>query len=202
MSTVYLARDHRLGRRVAIKRLDRLNLHDHALTRRFLRESRLEGQLTHPNVVTVYDFIEDDEDPLIVMELLTGGPLRDVMQGLSLAQAAAILEGVLAGLSAAHDVGIVHRDLKPENVLLTRDGVAKIADFGMAKAIDRVTRTTTQGVLGTPMYMAPEQATGAPVGPWTDLYACGVVAYEMLIGRGRVGAARAAGGVVGAPAHH
>jgi hypothetical protein len=143
------------------------------------------GSLNHPNIVTVYDFFEEDGTPYIAMEYLERGSLRPLVGSLSVAQTAGVLEGVLAGLAYAAENGIVHRDLKPENLLVTRQGGVKIADLGIAKAYNQVSLglTATGLAIGTPAYMAPEQAMAREVTPATDLYATGVIAYEMLLGR-------------------
>ncbi len=165
---------------------------DEAATRRFLRESRLVAGLNHPNVVTVHDFFERDGTPYIAMEYLERGALRPLMRGLDLARIAGVLEGLLAGLAHAHEHRIVHRDLKPENVMVTLNGAVKIADFGIAKATGETLMTTqltaTGTTIGTPAYMSPEQALGREIGPATDLYALGVMAFEMLAGRPPFGA--------------
>src|SRR5918998_3979477 len=118
------------------------------------------------------------------MEYLPNGSLRSRVGTLSLAGVAGVLEAMLGGLAHAHAHGVVHRDLKPENVLVTADGGVKIADFGIAKALDSVeTKLTVTGTtIGTPAYMAPEQARAREIGPWTDLYALGTVAFELLAG--------------------
>ena len=186
-ATVYLARQTDLGRLVALKELTALPVSDPLTARRFVRESRLAGSLNHPNVVTVHDFFEDRGTPYIAMEYLERGSLRPLMQRLTFAQVAKALDGLLAGLSYAHGRGIVHRDLKPENLMVSEDDRVKIADFGIAKVTDEAHVTTALTVkgttIGTPTYMAPEQAMGGEVGPWTDLYAVGVIAFELLAGR-------------------
>jgi predicted Ser/Thr protein kinase len=187
MATVYLARQGSLGRMVALKELDALRAADPGLARRFLREARMAGSLSHPNIVTVHDYFEENGTPYIAMEYVDGGSLRpNVTAGLSLAQIGGVLEALLAGLGYAERQGIVHRDLKPENVLLTSDGRIKIADFGIAKASDRVmtTASLTLGgtTMGTPAYMSPEQALGDPVSARSDLYSLGVMTFEMLTG--------------------
>jgi protein kinase-like protein len=186
-ATVYLARQTDLERCVALKELSALSASDPSAARRFVRESRLAASLNHPNIVTVHDFFEDHGTPYIAMEYLERGSLRPLMQDLAFAQIAGVLEGLLAGLANAHDRGVVHRDVKPENLLITNDGRVKIADFGIAKATGRAqsaTALTAHGTtIGTPSYMAPEQALAEPVGPWTDLYAAGIIAFELLAGR-------------------
>ena len=191
-AVVYLARQTELGRLVALKELSLPQGSDEAATRRFLRESRLVAGLNHPNVVTVHDFFERDGSPYIAMEYLERGALRPLMRGLGLARIAGVLEGLLAGLAHAHEHRIVHRDLKPENVMVTHNGAVKIADFGIAKATGETLMTTqltaTGTTIGTPAYMSPEQALGREIGPATDLYALGVMAFEMLAGRPPFGA--------------
>src|SRR4051794_7279313 len=183
MAVVYLARQPTLDREVALKRLQ-LESTDPTLARRFVREARLAAGLDHPNVVTLFDFFEDGGVPYIAMEYVRGGSLRRLVGHLTLPQIFGVLEGVLAGLAHAESHGIAHRDLKPENVLVTREGGVKIADFGIARAYNALTPslTKTDSAIGTPSYMAPEQVTGDPLGPYTDLYALGVIAYELLSG--------------------
>jgi predicted Ser/Thr protein kinase len=184
MSVVYLVRQPALDREVVLKRLD-LESDDPTLARRFVGEAQLAATLDHPNIVTLFDFFEDDGVPYIAMEYVAGGSLRGLIGRLGPAQLYGVVEGILAGLSHAEQREIAHRDLKPENVLLTRRGMAKIADFGIARAYNSLThRLTTSGsAIGTPAYMAPEQALNEPLGPYTDLYALGVVIYELLSGR-------------------
>jgi hypothetical protein len=187
MATVYLARQIDLGRLVALKELSAVAASDTLSARRFVRESRLAGSLNHPNIVTVHDFFEDHATPYIAMEYLERGSLRPLIDDLGFAQIAGVLEGLLAGLGYAHARGIVHRDVKPENLMLAADSRIKIADFGIAKATDELNPgtylTATGTTIGTPRYMAPEQAMGERVGPWTDLYAVGMIAFELLSGR-------------------
>jgi serine/threonine protein kinase len=186
-ATVYLARQTELGRLVALKELSALSAADPTAARRFVRESRLAGSLNHPNIVTVHDFFEDRATPFIAMEYLERGSLRPLMGHLAMPVVAGVLEGMLAGLAHAQERSIVHRDLKPENVMVTTDGHVKIADFGIAKAVGDTqiaTILTVEGTtIGTPTYMAPEQALGEDVGPWTDLYALGVMAFELIARR-------------------
>ena len=187
MATVYLARQPDLGRYVALKELSALAAADTTTARRFVRESRLAGSLNHPNIVTVHDFFEHRGTPYIAMEYVERGSLRPLMDGLTFAQIAGVIEGLLAGLRHAHDRGVVHRDVKPENLMVSEQARVKITDFGIAKATDEAQATTfltaTGTTIGTPTYMAPEQAMGQEVGPWTDLYAVGIIAFELLAGR-------------------
>ena len=187
MAVVYLARQLDLDRNVALKELGSFQLGATGAAERFLREARMAGSLSHPNIVTVHDYFEQDGIPYIAMEYVPGGSLRPSVGRLTVAQIAGTLEGVLAGLAEAERAGIVHRDLKPENIMITADGRAKIADFGIAKASQSagVTSdlTATGAAVGTPTYMAPEQAMAEAIGPWTDLYAVGVIAYEQVVGR-------------------
>ena len=187
MASVHLARQPALGREVALKELHSVHVADAALAHRFLHESRVAGGLNHPSIVSVIEYFEHEGVPFIAMEYLERGSLRPLVGRLTLAQVAGVLESVLAGLAEAAARGIVHRDLKPENVLLTADGHAKVADFGIAKAIGQVTatayRTATGQIIGTPAYLAPEQAMGGEITPQADLYATGLIAYELLAGR-------------------
>ena len=186
MATVYLARQRELDRDVALKELTLLQEPEPAVARRFLREARLAGSFSHPNIVTVHDYFERGGAPYIAMEYLERGSLRPYVGRLSLEQVGGVLEDVLAGLAHAAERGVVHRDLKPENLMVTDQGRTKIADFGIAKATSAATQTTnltTAGsTLGTPRYMAPERALGQEVGPESDLYAVGVIAFELLVG--------------------
>jgi serine/threonine protein kinase len=189
---VYLARQVDLGREVALKELSSFHAGDRLFAERFLREARLGGSLNHPNIVTVYDYFEHDAVPYIAMEYLSRGSLRAYEGPLSTAQSLGVLEGLLAGLSHAEARSIVHRDLKPENLMVADDGTIKIADFGIAKALSgsvAINLTETGTTVGTPHYMAPEQAMGEPIGPATDLYATGAIAYELFTGRPPFGSA-------------
>ena len=187
MATVFLAQQTDLDRSVALKELSAFRQSDPSFVQRFLRESRLAGSLSHPNIVTVLDYFEDDGTPYIAMEYVEGGSLRPHIGHMSLTQVAGVLEGMLSALDHAHGRQVVHRDLKPENVMVSADGRVKLTDFGIAKATGTMAtgsfRTATGMTVGTPNYMAPEQAMGQDIGPWTDLYSVGVMAFEMFVGQ-------------------
>ncbi len=186
MGIVYLARQHGLDRLVALKELHVIHASAPDIVQRFVRESHLAGSLNHRNIVTVHDYVEEDGTPYIAMEYMPRGSLRPWVGSLSLAQLAGVLDGLLAGLAAVEPSGIVHRDLKPENVMVAADGGVKIADFGVAKTTQSAGvasfMTATGTTVGTPAYMAPEQALSQEIGPWTDLYSVGVMTYEQLVG--------------------
>jgi eukaryotic-like serine/threonine-protein kinase len=187
MSTVYLARDHELERPVALKVLDDRVAGDDGLKERFVREARLAASLSHPNVVTIFDTGQDEGRPYIVMECVDGRTLAERLDEegpLPPAEIAAIGAQICAGLEHAHAAGLVHRDLKPGNLIeRSEDGTIKIADFGIAHAADVTGLTETGTILGTASYLAPEQADGGQISPATDLYALGVVLYELVAGR-------------------
>ncbi|MGO9908541.1 MAG: serine/threonine-protein kinase [Solirubrobacteraceae bacterium] len=183
---VYLAYQRDLRRHVALKELLSQHLADPSFAERFVEESRLAGAMNHSSIVTVHEFFEHDEVPYIAMEHMPRGSLRPYVGRLSVAQIAGVLESVLAGLAYGARQGIVHRDLKPENLLVAADGRVKIADFGVARAYNaaapRAVVTATGTTIGTPAYMAPEQALGEELTPATDLYSLGIVAWEMFTG--------------------
>jgi serine/threonine-protein kinase len=196
MGEVYAADPVGGGARVAIKVLRPEFVAQRDVLQRFLEEARTSIRLVHPNIVRVLEGAQaEDGAPFLVMELLDGVPLGAYTQNggrVPLAQAVPILQGILAGLAAAHAEGIVHRDLKPDNVLLTRDAsgtfVVKLLDFGIAKVMDAAggmgVRTRTGVFLGTPAYMSPEQARSArDVDQRADLWSAGILFYEMLTGR-------------------
>jgi serine/threonine protein kinase len=186
MARVHLARQLDLDRLVALKELLELQREDAEMVGRFLRESRLAGALNHESIVTVLDVFQHDGVRYIAMEYVPRGPLRPWVGRIEPAQLGGVLESVLAGLAHAHAAGVVHRDLKPENLMVTAEGRVKIADFGIARALadsqGTMFRTATGVAVGTPAYMAPEQAMAQEIGPWTDLYAVGVIAYELVSG--------------------
>ena len=184
MGTVYRARDPREQRDVALKVLGLDRLEDAREVDRFEREVQLAAGLDHPNIVAVYGSGRDAGHLYMAMELVEGQSLRDLLrQGkLGLEQSLAVASQVLAGLEQAHAKRIVHRDIKAENVLVQADGTAKVLDFGVAKLEGGTVLTRVNEILGTVEYMAPEQILGDAVGPATDLYATGVLLYEMLTG--------------------
>lgn len=186
MADVLEAYDRKLERRVAVKLLRR-GLGDPSDLERFAREARIAAGFSHPNVVTVYDVGSQDGRPYLVMELVDGRTLAELLAtrgALTLDDAFAITDSVLAALEAAHAQGLVHRDVKPANVLLARDGRVKLTDFGIATAAHElgVGLTATGQLLGTPGYLPPETVSGATATPRSDVYATGVVLYEMLAG--------------------
>jgi serine/threonine-protein kinase len=183
MATVYLAEDTRLGRKVAVKRLHSDSPDDAA--RRFEREAKVGASLSHPNLVTVFDTVADDEGVLIVMEYVEGQNLAELMarERMSAQQAVTVTKAVAAALDHAHKAGVVHRDVKPANILVSPDGRAKLVDLGIATATERTQITAVGTVMGTPSYMAPEQLEAGKVSKSVDIYALGAVAFELLAGR-------------------
>ncbi|MGW7329041.1 Stk1 family PASTA domain-containing Ser/Thr kinase [Streptomyces sp. NPDC054840] len=184
MATVYRAVDTRLDRVLALKVMHPALAADAAFVDRFIREAKSVARLAHPNVVAVFDQGTDGPYVYLAMEYVSGCTLRDVLRERGALQPRAaldILEPVLAALGAAHRAGFVHRDMKPENVLIGDDGRVKVADFGLVRSVDSVT-STTGSVLGTVSYLAPEQIENGTADTRVDVYACGVVLYEMLCG--------------------
>ncbi|MFI6010383.1 Stk1 family PASTA domain-containing Ser/Thr kinase [Streptomyces sp. NPDC051243] len=185
MATVYRAVDTRLDRVLALKVMHPALAVDGVFVERFIREAKSVARLAHPNVVQVFDQGTDGSYVYLAMEYVAGCTLRDVLRERGALQPRAaldILEPVLAALGAAHRAGFVHRDMKPENVLIGDDGRVKVADFGLVRSVDTVT-STTGAVLGTVSYLAPEQIEQpGTADARVDVYACGVVLYEMLTG--------------------
>jgi eukaryotic-like serine/threonine-protein kinase len=187
MSDVYLAHDEVLDRNVALKVLKDKYAENEEFVELFKREARSAAALSHPNIVSVYDWgCSEDEMYYIAMEYVSGGTLKDRVLGegaLDPDAATEFASQVAQALGHAHEHGVIHRDIKSRNILLTETGYAKVADFGIARAATATTTSSRSSlVLGTPGYISPEQATGKPVGPQSDLYSLGVVLYEMLIG--------------------
>jgi eukaryotic-like serine/threonine-protein kinase len=188
MSTVQLAFDTRLERYVAVKLLAEHLAEDASFVARFRREALAAARLVHPNVVQVFDFGLDDETKrnFIVMERVDGQSCAEILKEhgvLDPRDAVDILEQACRGLDYAHRNGVIHRDVKPGNLLRSHEGVVKLADFGIAKAAEDSEITKTGSVLGTAAYLSPEQARGEKAGPPADLYALGVVSYQLLTGR-------------------
>ncbi len=187
MAGVWVGDDALLARRVAIKTLRPELADDEGIRARFRHEAVAVASLTHPNIVATYDTGEDDGVAYLVMELIDGPNLRrylDERGPLPVADVVRIARGVTAALSHAHSKGIVHRDIKPANVLVPPEGAAKVTDFGIAKVAGGVDLTATGSVMGTARYLAPEQVRGEPADARADLYAVGLLLYEMLAGRG------------------
>jgi serine/threonine protein kinase len=184
MAVVYRARQETLDRTVAVKVLSENLAASPEFMERFRREARTAANLRHPNVITVHDFGEDERGvPFLVLEYIEGPTLADLMDaGLDDSRVPNLLDQIAAGLDYAHARGVIHRDIKPGNVLLTDDGRAVLADFGLAWLLEGAHLTLTGGVIGTPEYMSPEQAAGEPIDHRSDVYALGVVLYEMLVG--------------------
>ncbi len=187
MGIVHLGRHRRLDRNVAIKELPAAFAADPEVRERFLTEARVLAGLDHPHVVPVYDYVERDGYCVLVMEELPGGTVWDrfTSDGFTMAGACAVVMASCAGLHHAHEGGVLHRDVKPENLMFAKDGALKVTDFGIAKMVSgqRTLATMDGGVLGTPAYMAPEQAEGKDVGKSADVYALGVMLFELLSGR-------------------
>lgn len=185
MATVFRAYDPRFKRDVALKVLPREFNHDPMFRARFQREAETIASLEHTAIVPVYDFGEDDGLPFLVMRLMTGGSLADrIDQGpLPLAEASKILARIGGALDRAHEMGIIHRDLKPGNILFDQYGDAYLADFGIARLIESSATLTGSGLIGTPAYMSPEQIQGSQVDGRSDIYALGIILFEMLTGR-------------------
>ena len=188
MATVQLAMDTRLERHVAVKLLAEHLAEDASFVSRFRREALAAARLVHPNIVQVFDFGLDEETHrnFTVMEFVDGESCAEILRDrgtLKADEAVDILGQSCRGLDYAHRNGVVHRDVKPGNLLLNREGAVKLADFGIAKAAEQSDITKVGSVLGTAAYLAPEQARGEPAGPATDLYALGVVAYQLIAGR-------------------
>ena len=185
MAVVYKAKCHRLNRLVAVKILKSDLAQDEDFRRRFNAESQAVAQLSHPNIVSVYDVSRGGDIEYIVMELIDGITLKQYMEKrgqLNWRESLHFITQIMRGLSHAHSRGIVHRDIKPQNVMVLRDGSVKVADFGIA-CLENAAQTLTQEALGSVHYISPEQARGDRIDARSDIYSAGVVLYEMLTGR-------------------
>ncbi|MEU0516180.1 Stk1 family PASTA domain-containing Ser/Thr kinase [Streptosporangium sp. NPDC006007] len=186
MATVYLALDVRLDRTVAVKVMHRSLAEDPSFVRRFIGEAKSVASLSHPNVVHVFDQGTDGDNVYLSMEYVPGRTLRDVLRTrgrLPAREALEVMIPVLAALGAAHQAGLIHRDVKPENVLLADDGRIKVVDFGLARAIEATNQTRTGVMIGTIGYMSPEQVTAGSADARSDVYAAGIMLFELLTGR-------------------
>src|SRR5436305_6995526 len=185
MAEVYLALDESLNRQVALKALFPEFAREPSFVERFRREAQAAANLNHPNIVGIYDWGQEDGTYFIVMEYVEGRSLRDLIRSeapIEPGKAAEITAEIASALAFAHRNGVVHRDVKPGNVLLTRSGTVKVTDFGIARAGASDGLTQTGSVMGTATYFSPEQAQGLPVDGRSDVYALGVVLYEMVTG--------------------
>ncbi|HEY8691202.1 MAG TPA: protein kinase, partial [Chloroflexota bacterium] len=185
MARVYRARDLRLNREVAVKILHDDLTRDPGFLSRFEREAQVVAGLAHPNIVPVYDVGGEDGVPYIIMEYIKGRTLKETLDAggpMSADRAVAIMLPILDALGYAHRQGLIHRDVKPHNILLTTDGTPRLADFGIAHLVDGST-TRTAAILGSAQYLSPEQSRGEEATERSDIYACGIVMYEMLAGR-------------------
>ncbi|OJZ73379.1 serine/threonine protein kinase [Mycobacterium paraffinicum] len=185
-STVYRGVDTRLDRPVAVKVMDSRYAGDDQFLTRFQREARSVARLKDRGLVAVYDQGLDSRHPFLVMELIEGGTLRELLAErgpMPPYAVAAVLRPVLSGLAAAHRAGLVHRDVKPENVLISDEGEVKIADFGLVRAVAAAGITSTSVILGTAAYLSPEQVRDGDASPRSDVYAAGILTYELLTGR-------------------
>ncbi|MBO6003864.1 MAG: Stk1 family PASTA domain-containing Ser/Thr kinase [Aeriscardovia sp.] len=197
MAEVHIGTDTRLSRQVAIKILRPNLANDQVFLARFRKEARSVAQLNNPNIVSIYDTGEEEVDgpdgekekvPYIIMEYVKGQTLREIIRkngALNPTDAGQIIVGILNALEYSHRMGIIHRDIKPSNVMVSEQGVVKVMDFGIARALDdsATTMTQSQGVVGTAQYLSPEQAKGENIDMRSDLYSAGCVLYEMLTGR-------------------
>ena len=197
MAEVHVALDTRLGRTVAVKIMRADLANDDIFLARFRREAHAVAQMNNPNIVNIYDSGEElvssesgdtERLPYIVMEYVKGQTLRDIIKfngALSQRDCEQVMLGVLNALDYSHRMGIIHRDIKPGNIMISEQGVVKVMDFGIARALDdsAATMTQSQGVVGTAQYLSPEQARGETVDMRSDLYSAGCVLYEMLTAR-------------------
>ena len=185
MGQVYRALHRRLDRQVAIKRLAPQLSHNQDMLQRFLKEARLQARLPHPNVVSIFDLIENDQGVFLVMEYVEGQTAKDMLAGrdrLTMTETLMIADGVLCGLDFMHRNGVVHRDIKPSNIMVSRDGTVKVTDFGIARLVDEESGLTRFGGMGTLHYMAPELIRSGTVSFGVDIYSLGATLHELLSG--------------------
>jgi serine/threonine-protein kinase len=186
MGEVWAATDTVLERAVAVKLLNPSLSHERGFVERFRAEARHSAALHHPNITTVFDYDQDGETAYLVMELVAGQPLSQIISErapLSAQETSSVLIQAARALEAAHQGGVVHRDVKPANILITPDGTAKLTDFGISRAVEAAPLTQAGEILGTAQYLSPEQALGQGATASSDIYALGVVGYEMLTGQ-------------------
>ena len=186
MAEVYIAHDNLLDRQVAVKILHEAYRSDVEFIERFHREAKAAAKLTHPNIVSIFDVGVDNDDHYIVMEYVPGNTLKDKIReegALKIPEVVTIAKDIASGLAHAHLNNLVHCDIKPHNILMTADGHAKIADFGIARAVTESTMTYSGSVIGSVHYFSPEQAQGSTITPKSDVYSLGIVMYEMLTNR-------------------
>src|SRR5437870_9821841 len=199
MGEVYLAQDTKLDRRVALKVLPAEVAANHDRMRRFMQEAKAASALNHPNIITIHEIEQIDSVNFIATEFIDGETLRQRMRiaPMKLGEVLDVATQIASALSAAHAAGIVHRDIKPENIMLRRDGIVKVLDFGLAKLTERVSpdsvdteaptraaiKTDPGTIVGTAIYMSPEQARGLDLDGRTDIFSLGTVIYGMVAGR-------------------
>ena len=190
MATVYKAKCHTLDRLVAIKELKDEYASDEEFVKKFMNECQAAAKLNHPNIVSIYDFhkvnIDDVDHYFIIMEYIDGETLKDVIaekSPIEQDQALIIAGQILAALKEAHSHGVIHRDIKPHNIMITKNGIVKVTDFGIARATTNQTMTTTMDAMGSVHYFSPEQARGAYTDQRTDIYSFGILLYEMVTGK-------------------
>ncbi|MBP6043267.1 MAG: serine/threonine-protein kinase, partial [Rhodoluna sp.] len=184
MATVYIAEDNRLDRKIALKVIHPHLANDKNFREKFVREAKIAAKLSHPNLVNVFDQAEDGDTVFLAMEYVSGITLRQALDdfgSLTANRALDVFEPIIAGLAAAHGAGILHRDIKPENVLLSDDGRIKLSDFGLARPISA--QTQTGGVVGTVAYLSPELVSRGTADARSDVYAAGIMLFELLTGK-------------------
>ncbi len=186
MGVVYQGVHTKLDQRVAIKVMTSEYAREEGMRERFVQEAKLQAQLSHPNVVNIFNYLEDESDIFLVMEFVPGRTLEQMLQAggaISLPETLHIMDGVLSALEFMHGRGIVHRDIKPANIIITESGQVKVTDFGIAKAVGEKGMTRTGTALGTVWYMSPERIRGEPIGHASDIYALGITLYQMVTGQ-------------------